>query len=30
MARSGRPLSLTDAQFEAIQARKPAAIRRIE
>jgi protein-L-isoaspartate(D-aspartate) O-methyltransferase len=30
MARSGRPVSLTDAQFEAIQARKPAAIRRIE
>ena len=30
MARSGRPVSLTDAQFEAIQARKPAAIKRIE
>ncbi len=29
MARSGRPVSLTDAQFEAIQARKPAAIKRI-
>jgi protein-L-isoaspartate(D-aspartate) O-methyltransferase len=30
MARSGRPVSLTDAQFEAIQARKPAAMKRIE
>ncbi len=30
MAASGRPVSLTDAQFEAIQARKPAAIKRIE
>jgi protein-L-isoaspartate(D-aspartate) O-methyltransferase len=30
MARSGRPVSLTEAQFQAIQARKPAAIKRIE
>ena len=30
MAKSGRAVSLTDAQFEAIQARKPAAIKRIE
>ena len=30
MARSGRHVSLTDAQFEAIQARKPAAMRRID
>ena len=30
MARSGRQVSLTDAQFNAIQARKPAAMRRIE
>ena len=30
MARSGRPVSLTEAQFAAIQARKPAAMRRIE
>lgn len=29
MAQSGRPVSLTDAQFQAIQARKPAAIKRI-
>lgn len=29
MARSNRPVSLTEAQFEAIQARKPAAMRRI-
>jgi protein-L-isoaspartate(D-aspartate) O-methyltransferase len=29
MAASGRPVSLTDAQFEAIQARKPAAIKLI-
>jgi protein-L-isoaspartate(D-aspartate) O-methyltransferase len=29
MRASGRPVSLTDAQFDAIQARKPAAIRRI-
>ena len=29
MQRSGRPCTLTDAQFEAIQARKPAAMRRI-
>lgn len=27
---SGRPCSLTDAQFNAIQARKPAAMKRIE
>ncbi len=30
MAKSGRPVSLTDAQFNAIQARKPAALKRIE
>ncbi len=30
MAASGRPVSLTDAQFEAIQARKPAAMKLIE
>jgi protein-L-isoaspartate(D-aspartate) O-methyltransferase len=30
MARSGRHVSLTDAQFDAIQARKPAAMRMIE
>ena len=30
MAASGRPVELTDAQFEAIQARKPAALKRIE
>ena len=30
MERSGRPVSLTDTQFEAIQARRPAALRRIE
>jgi len=30
MAESGRPVSLTDAQFAAIQARKPAAMRLIE
>jgi protein-L-isoaspartate(D-aspartate) O-methyltransferase len=30
MARSGRPVNLTDGQFAAIQARKPAAIKRIE
>jgi protein-L-isoaspartate(D-aspartate) O-methyltransferase len=30
MIESGRPVSLTDAQFDAIQARKPAALRRIE
>ena len=29
MAKSGRRISLTDAQFEAIQARKPAAMQRI-
>ena len=30
MRRSGRPTDLTEAQFQAIQARKPAALRRIE
>jgi protein-L-isoaspartate(D-aspartate) O-methyltransferase len=30
MAKSGRHVSLTDEQFDAIQARKPAAMRRIE
>ena len=30
MAKSGRPCDLTEAQFQAIQARKPAALRRIE
>jgi len=30
MRRSGRPVELSDAQFQAIQARKPAAMRRIE
>ena len=30
MRASGRPVSLTDAQFDAIQARKPAAMKRIE
>jgi len=30
MARSGRPVTLTDAQFDAIQARKPAALKRID
>ena len=30
MARSGRPVEQTEAQFQAIQARKPAALRRIE
>jgi protein-L-isoaspartate(D-aspartate) O-methyltransferase len=30
MIASGRPVSLTDAQFEAIQKRKPAAMKRIE
>ncbi|HET8995718.1 MAG TPA: protein-L-isoaspartate O-methyltransferase [Acetobacteraceae bacterium] len=29
MQASGRPVSLTDAQFDAIQKRKPAAMRRI-
>ncbi len=29
MAKSGRPVSLTDAQFDAIQGRKPAAMRLI-
>jgi protein-L-isoaspartate(D-aspartate) O-methyltransferase len=30
MRQSGRPVDLTDAQFQAIQSRKPAALRRIE
>jgi protein-L-isoaspartate(D-aspartate) O-methyltransferase len=30
MQRSGRPVSLTDAQFQAIQARKPAAMKLIK
>ena len=30
MRKSGRPVDLTEAQFQAIQARKPAALRRIE
>ena len=30
MDKSGRPVSLTDTQFEAIQSRRPAALRRIE
>jgi protein-L-isoaspartate(D-aspartate) O-methyltransferase len=30
MARSGRRVELSDAQFDAIQARKPAALKRIE
>lgn len=30
MRQSGRPVDITEAQFQAIQARKPAAIRRIE
>jgi protein-L-isoaspartate(D-aspartate) O-methyltransferase len=30
MARSGRPVDLTEAQFQAIQSRKPAAMKRIE
>ena len=30
MRESGRPVSLTDAQFDAIQKRKPAAMKRIE
>jgi len=30
MQESGRPVSLTDAQFDAIQKRKPAAMQRIE
>ena len=30
MRRSGRPTDITDAQFNAIQARKPGAMRRIE
>jgi protein-L-isoaspartate(D-aspartate) O-methyltransferase len=30
MAKSGRPVNQTEAQFEAIQKRKPAALKRIE
>ncbi|MCC6718904.1 MAG: protein-L-isoaspartate O-methyltransferase [Acetobacteraceae bacterium] len=30
MAKSGRPVELSDAAFNAIQARRPAALRRIE
>ena len=30
MRKSGRPVDLTESQFQAIQARKPAAIKRIE
>ncbi len=30
MAKSGRPVDLTEAQFQAIQARKPAAMKLIE
>lgn len=30
MRRSGRPIDISEAQFQAIQARKPAALRRIE
>ncbi len=30
MAKSGRPIEQTQAQFDAIQARKPAAMKRIE
>ena len=30
MAKSGRPVNLTEAQFQTIQARKPAAMKRIE
>ncbi len=30
MIASGRPVSLTDAQFDAIQKRKPAALTQIE
>ncbi len=30
MRKSGRPIELSDAQFAAIQARKPAAMKRIE
>ncbi len=30
MRKSGRPTDLTEAQFQAIQARKPAAMQRIE
>ena len=30
MRKSGRPIDITEAQFQAIQARKPAALRRIE
>ena len=30
MRKSGRPIDITEAQFQAIQARKPGALRRIE
>ena len=30
MQRSGRPVSLNDAQFDAIQSRKPAVLKRID
>ena len=30
MRKSGRPVDLSQAQFDAIQARKPAAMKRIE
>ena len=30
MSKSGRPVNLSEAQFQAIQKRKPAALRRIE
>jgi protein-L-isoaspartate(D-aspartate) O-methyltransferase len=30
MRKSGRPIDITDQQFQAIQARKPAALKRIE
>jgi protein-L-isoaspartate(D-aspartate) O-methyltransferase len=30
MARSGRPVELSEAEFDAIQARRPAALKRIE
>ena len=30
MRKSGRAIDITDAQFAAIQARKPAALKRIE
>ncbi len=30
MRKSGRPIDLTERQFAAIQARKPAAMQKIE